>query len=145
MTLRVHADVANGACDAAVDRVDTGSGTAVLQLWSGGPPENLGDAPDGTLLASFNLQNPAFGNAGAGPLLPGVAELAGLPLLTSGLANGSVGFARVLDRDGDPVWDDSDVGTADAAIVVSSTTVEETVPVEVTGYLFRTAPPTISE
>lgn len=143
--LRVHDDVANGACGAAVGRVDTGAGTAVLQLWSGAPPENLGDAPAGTLLASFNLQNPAFGTPGAGPLLPGVAELAGLPLSTTGLANGSIGFARILDRDGDAVWDDEDVGTSDAAIVVSSTTVEETEPVQVTGYLYRTAPPTISE
>lgn len=135
MTMRVSDTVLNNSCDGAVDSVDTGAGTAVGELWSGSPPATLGGAPAGDLLASFNLQNPAFGAASGG-----VATLAGTPISTTGAADGTVGFFRVKNRNNDVVWDDDDVNTSGSNVVLNTLSVSNGVDVELTSYTFDVTP-----
>lgn len=136
MALRVADSVTNAACDAAVDAVDAGSGSnGQLQFYSGTPPTELDGTPDGDLLAELDLQNPAFGDAGASE--PGEAEAEGLPLTTDGIADGTLGFARVLDTDGTVLWDEDDISTdTESAITVNTTSVSTGVNFEVTSYVF---------
>lgn len=139
MTMRVSDAVLNGACNNAVDRVDVGAGAnGTMQFYSGSPPATLGGAPAGTLLADVDFAATAFGNAGA--VNPGEAIAAGVPLTTTGLANGTIGFARVLDADGTVLWDDDDVGTAGNNITVNTTTVSTGVNFSVTSYVFSVVP-----
>jgi hypothetical protein len=52
------------ALDAKVDKLDVGSGTAVLRGYSGTRPDKVDSALSGnTVLFECNLSNPAFGNA----------------------------------------------------------------------------------
>lgn len=93
--------------DAVVDRVDVGAGTAHLRLYSGAQPADADSAPVGTLLAEFDLPNPAFGAANSS----GVATGLGVPLSTTGESGAGAGTAaqscRVVNRNGDTVFDGS--------------------------------------
>lgn len=129
MGTRISTTARTGAADAVVDLIEVGAGTSVLQFWSGTRPATFGDAPAGTLLATFNLADPAFGAAAAG-----VATAAGLPLATTGLAANDIGFAVVLDQNGDEVMDTDSVGTSGTEIVVNTLTISVGVDVTVTAW-----------
>jgi hypothetical protein len=113
--------------DAAADEVDIGAGTAVLEVYSGSAPANIGDAPAGTQLLSFDLPNPAFGNAATG-----VVTLNGVPIATTGLAAGTAGYARLVDRNGDVLADTQDVGTSGNTVTMSTTTISIGLDVDLT-------------
>lgn len=133
--MRLDDDVRNAMCDAAVDLIDAGTGTAHLQLWSGSAPADPSTAPAGDLLAEFDLPDPAFGSASSG-----AASANGLTISTTGesAAGGgtTVGFARVVDQDGSGLWDDDDVGTSGNSIEVSSTTVSDGQSLDLTSWTF---------
>lgn len=140
MALRTIDAVKNAACDAVVDLVDVGAGTnGTIQFYSGSRPANVGDAPAGTLLAEVDFAATAFGAAGA--TTAGVASAASVPLETTGLAAGTIGFARIRDADDTGLWDDDDVGTSGNAITVNTTTVSTGVAFSVTSYDFNVADP----
>lgn len=126
--MRISDDVRNAAADGSVDTIDVGAGTAVLEVYSGAAPANIGDAPAGTLLLSFNLPNPAFGAAASG-----VATLLGVPISTTGLAAGTAGYARIVDRNGDVNFDTQDVGTSGNEVTMSTTTISIGLDVDLTG------------
>lgn len=139
MALRIAETILNAACDAAVDAVDGGAGAnGTLEFYSGAKPANLGDAPAGDLLAVLDFANPAFGASGAST--PGEASALSVPLSTTGITDGTLGFARVLDTDGTVLWDEDDIGTAGTnAITVNTTSVSTGVNFEVTSYVFFAA------
>jgi hypothetical protein len=141
--IRVHDDVANNACSSAVARANTGStfAGATLQLWEGALPDALADTPAGILLADIILSNPAFDTPGTGGNPAGVASIAGLPKSANALATGFIGFARMLDRDGTPVWDESSIGNAGTAIIVSNMETTSGLAVTIIQYRFRVTPP----
>lgn len=114
--MRINAAARTAAADGVVDQMETGAGTAVLQLRTGAAPTNITDAAAGTLLASFNLPNPAFGGASSG-----VATLLGVPIAATGAAAGNVGHARFVNRNGDAVMDTNNVGVAGTEEVVLDT------------------------
>lgn len=118
MPLRIATSARNAAADGVVDLTDLGVGTAVLEIYSGVAPANIGDAPGGTLLVSFDLPNPAFGAAAAG-----VATALGVPIAAVGVGAGTAGYGRLLDRDGNAIFDTDDVGTSGQIINLSTTTV----------------------
>lgn len=99
------------AADAVVDRIDVGAGTAVLRLYSGAQPADADSAASGTLLAEFDLPNPAFGAANSS----GTATALGVPLSTTGEAGAAAGTnaqsCRVVNRNGDTVFDGSVTAT----------------------------------
>jgi hypothetical protein len=130
MTMRLSGgthNVRNACADAATGAINTGTGTAKLQLRSGA----VGATPDtasGTLLAEFSLPNPCFGSSASGT---GTANAISD---TTGLANGTVGHVRVLDRNGNAVWDNDDVGTSGTQIVLNTTTISSGLTVSVTSW-----------
>ncbi|MFI7678575.1 hypothetical protein [Actinophytocola sp. NPDC049390] len=91
------------AADGVVDRTDTGTGTAtgLLRIYTGAQPADADTAASGTLLAECTLANPAFGAANAS----GTATLLSVPRTTTGLATGTAGWFRVVNRDGASVYD----------------------------------------
>lgn len=116
------------ACDAVVDNVETGVGTATLSLYDGTQPTNGDDAISGpTLLVAINLADPAFG--AAADQNPGaMATLLGVPLSGTGVAAGTATWGRLFNQNGDPVFDGA-VGaeiTIDNAVIAIGQTVNLT-------------------
>jgi hypothetical protein len=128
MGMRISAATRSAGCDGVVDRVDVGSGTAKLQLRTGSRPTAVTDSATGTLLAEFSLPNPAFGAASSG-----VATAAAVSA-TTGVDDGTVGYGRIINRNGDAVWDDNSVGTVGTNIVLNTTTISTGVAVDLTSW-----------
>lgn len=128
MANRISTSARNAACNGIVDQIDVGSGTAKLQLRTGSRPTNLTDAAAGTLLAEFNLPNPCFGNSSSG-----TATASAITSVT-GLASGTVGHFRVLDRDGTIVEDSDSVGTSGTELVLNTTTIASGANVSITSW-----------
>lgn len=97
----------NAVADAIDALVNTGAGTATFDL------ETSGDAE----VASFDLQNPAFGAANTG-----VITLEGVPLQDTNAAGGTVAQGSIYNRNGDKVLEAA-AATSGQEITVSSTTV----------------------
>ena len=138
MTTRFHTDILNETVEAWVVNVDKGTTdpTGKIEFYTGTPPAALDDAPGATLLASVDYQDPAFSAGGAGELDPGEAEALGVPLATTGLDDGDIGWARILDRDGTARWDEDNVGTtAEFRITVNTLTVSTGVDFNVTSHI----------
>jgi hypothetical protein len=125
--MRISTAARNAACDGQVDQIDVGTGTAVIEVYSGSGPATFGDAPAGTLLVSFDLQDPAFGAASSG-----VATLLGVTISAVGVGDDDAGYARVLDQDGDVVMDTEDVGTSGNVVTMSTITVSTGLDVDLT-------------
>ena len=134
MALRISERVLNASANAAVDEVDVGSGVGRIDFYSGSPPATLSGTPSGNLLASVDFSATAFGAASGGS-----ASAADVPLETTGLDDGDIGFMRVLDGDGVVLWDDDDVGTSLARVIVNTTTVSTGVAFSVTSFTFGAA------
>lgn len=143
MPMRIIADVLNSALDGATNEVDVGAqANGQLEVWSGAQPANVTDAPAGTRLAVFDFPNPAFGLPTAG-----AATANGLPIATVGLADGTVGFIRVLNADQNnagALWDDDNVGTTGTRVTFNTLTVSTGVDLDLTGYTFTATPTTLT-
>lgn len=107
MTLETNAR--NALADAFDSLVNTGDGTATLKLETSGDQE----------VATFNLQNPAFGSA-----VNGVITLQGTPLTDGSATGGTVEHGSIYNRNGDKVAEAA-AGTSDAEITMSSLTIGE--------------------
>ena len=93
MALRLAAATRSVKADAAVDRLDAGSGPGTIKVYTGTQPATPATSPSGTLLATFTLNDPAYGAAAAG-----VATLDVDPALTTtGVAAGDAGWFRAAD------------------------------------------------
>jgi hypothetical protein len=128
MPTRLDAASANAACDAVVDRVDVG-GAGSIRVYSGSQPATVATAPTGTLLVTFTLPVPAFGNAGA--FAAGNAALLGVPNSATAVAAGDPGWFRVINGAGASVFDGTvaSIGSGgqlqlDATSVVTGQTVK---------------------
>lgn len=127
---RIIEAAANAALDAALALVNAGTGdNGTVQFRTGSAPTNVHDSPTGTLLVEIDLSGTAFGSAD-----DGVAEANGLPLSDDAVETGEIGYARVHDANGDPVFDEDDVGTSGNAIVVNTTSVSSGAPVTITAF-----------
>lgn len=104
--LRIDTNSAIAVCNALVDRVDLGAGSnGALKIYTAPRPSLPSDAPTGaTLLATFTLQNPAFGSASL-QAEGVVAALLGVPLTVSASATGTAAWYRIEDTDGNGVID----------------------------------------
>jgi len=79
-----------------MDAVETATGTtAKLQLWTGSIPANCGTASSGTKLAEITMASDWWANASAG-----AKTLNSLPLSTTALAAGTIGYLRIVDNAG---------------------------------------------
>lgn len=80
----------NAGCDAIVDLIDGGTGAGRLEVRSGSPPTNVGDASSGTLLATLTFPATAFGSASTG-----VATSAANIVSDTNAVGGTAGYFRV--------------------------------------------------
>jgi hypothetical protein len=119
--VRLSTAVRNAVANAAVDSVDDGVGAGTVQLRDGAAPDGPGDAATGTLLVTFTLNDPAFGDA-----VTGVATVDVTPAVSAtAVASGTPTWYRVLDSVGTALWD-GDVA-ADMTVTPSVITVGATV------------------
>lgn len=132
MATRIPTATRNAMCDAAVDRLDGGSGAGTIDVRTGTQPASANDAATGTLLATFTLNDAAFGAAGAGTA--GQADLDVSPALTTtGLAAGTAGWFRAKDSDGNTVLDGEVTATGNGGqITMNTTTVSIGLDLEIT-------------
>lgn len=126
MATRISTTARNAACDAIVDLTDGGPAAGTIKVYTGSQPATANDAETGTLLATFTLADPAFGNAATG-----VASLTSVPRTTTGLAAGTAGWFRLEDSTGANILDGS-VGTSGADLILNTTTISVGVSVEIT-------------
>lgn len=127
MTLRLATASRSAAADGVVDRLDAGAGAGTIKVYTGSQPANPQTGPTGTLLATFTLNDPAFGAAASG-----VATLDVDPELTAtGVADGTAGWFRAADSDGNAVLDGA-CGTSGAELNLSTTTISTGLSVSIT-------------
>lgn len=93
----VDGTIRNAQLEAIATAVNSGTGSAKLQVWSGTKPSDPATSPAGTKLAEITLNDPVFaaasGNSMALDVDPPVAD-------ASADATGTAEFARMVDADG---------------------------------------------
>ena len=102
MTVNISTQARNDAGDAIVDLIDGGSANAngIMELRTGIIPATPQAVVTGTLLATLNFSNPAFGNFSNGNAFANpIADDSNID------ATGIVGWFRIYDRDGIAVMD----------------------------------------
>ena len=118
---RIANVAARALADAFDDRVNTGAGTARIEIRTGAQPADPDTVASGTLLATVNLANPAFG--AAADANPGGRITANtISDDVSADATGTAGWFRVYDRGGAAVAD-GEVGTAGADLNLNTTAI----------------------
>lgn len=127
MAFRLAAGSRSAAADAVVDRLDAGSGPGTIEVRTGAQPASPAAAATGTLLLTFALNDPAFGDAATG-----VATLDVDPALAAtGVAAGDAGWFRAKDSNGTVVFDGA-CGTSGAELNLSTVTVSVGLVVTIT-------------
>jgi len=125
--LRLATATRNAMMDAVETLVDTGSGAATVKLYSGTQPVDANTGLSGnTLLATFTLDDPAFGTSSSGTI-----TLAGVPRATTGVAAGTATWFRMANIGAATICD-GDVGTASATLILNTTTISIGVAVSIT-------------
>lgn len=126
MATRLSTAARNAAANAIALLPDAGPAAGTIQIRTGAQPASANDPATGTLLATFTLADPAFGAAVAG-----VATLdATPPLATTGVADGTAGWFRMLDSTGVTVLDGT-VGTVGQQLNLNTTTISIGAAVEI--------------
>lgn len=89
MAVQLATATQNAKADKVDDLINGGSAAGTVKVYSGTQPANANTAITGTLLATFTLDNPAFGAASGG-----VITLSATPLSTTGVAAGTATHFR---------------------------------------------------
>jgi len=118
MTIGLATPTRNANADATAARFDAGSGAATIEIRTGGKPANPQAAATGTLLATFTLNDPAWGAAAVG-----VATLDTSPTITTtAVAAGTAGWFRAKDSTGATVLDGT-AGTSGTDLIMTNAAV----------------------
>lgn len=133
MTVSISGALAQATCDAHVDALDVGGGTAQLIVYDdtgGAAPANV-DASLGThvALVTFSLPNPAFG--AAADLNPNFRATLNSVSSVLASASGTPQFGRFLSRAGTPTIQGS-CGTSGTDIIISASPVASGATISVT-------------
>jgi hypothetical protein len=104
--MRVNMDIRNATLAAIIASFNSG----IVQAWSGSRPGSLAGSPGGTLLAEYTMGATAFGAPSSG-VATANAITGGV-----GLADGTVGFVRVLEDDETTVLADLTVGVGSGEV-----------------------------
>lgn len=102
MTVSISTQARNDAGDAIVDLIDGGSTNpnGVMEIRTGGKPTSPQAIASGTLLATLNFSNPAFGNFSNGNAFANaIADDSDVD------ATGQAGWFRIYDRNGTAIMD----------------------------------------
>lgn len=95
MTFKIGTDTRNAAADAIAGMVDGGSGAGTIEIRTGAPPTNPGDADSGTLLATLTFADPSFASASTG-----VITANSITSDSNVDATGTAGHFRIKNSDG---------------------------------------------
>jgi len=117
MGLTLQTGARNACCNALVDLLDVGSGTATMTICES----------DDTVLSTHNLNDPAFGASAAG-----IATANTIADDTSADATGTAAKCRWYDKDSALVFEGT-VATSAADINLNSTAVSAGVTVSIEG------------
>lgn len=131
MGFRLAVASRNAAADAAIDRLNGGTGPGTIKIYTGAQPTNPDTAIGAvTLLATFTLADPAFGAA-----VSGVKTIDADPVLeTDGVADGTAAWFRAADSEGAPVADGTVSATGGGGnLEINTTTVSVGLALEITG------------
>lgn len=102
MTLSIATAPKNAMLDALVDLVDAGAGAGVIRIYDGVRPATADTALGAqVMLVEFACADPAFEAASGGS----VAIDADPDLSATAVADGTASWARVLDSDGNVIFD----------------------------------------
>jgi len=127
----ISAAAATAACDAIVDLIDSGAGTAYLKIYDGSKPANVATAIGAqVILSEHALPNPAFGACS-----DGVGTAVSVGTDSSANATGSADFFRVFNRNGDAVMDGT-VGTSGADLNINSVDIGAGASVAISAWTF---------
>ncbi|SOE25625.1 hypothetical protein [Streptomyces sp. OK228] len=130
-----NVQLATATVNAMADKVDDQvnvSGPGTIKIYSGTQPVNANTAITGTLLATFTLDNPAFGAASGG-----VITLGATPLTTTGVAAGTATHFRVLSGTPATVFDGDVTATGGGGdLQLNTTTISVGVSVQITSGTF---------
>jgi chemotaxis protein CheY-P-specific phosphatase CheC len=124
MAITLSTAARDAACNAIVDLVDGGSGTATLVIGTTGMA---------TELATFDLANPAFGASSTG-----TATLLGTTITDSSADNdGTAAEFQVQDRDGAVIWSGSVTETGSGGdVTIDNVVIAQGQTVNLTGFTF---------
>ena len=123
--LRHSTTARNAMADANLGLLDAGSGPGVIQIRSGGLPASPQAAASGTLLATVVLADPVSGSAASG------VDTITDPIAVTGVADGTAGWARFQDSNGNAVMDCDVTATGGGgAITLSTVTISVGVTVD---------------
>lgn len=127
MATRLSTAARNAAANAIAALPDAGAGPGTVQVRTGAQPATPNDPATGTLLATFTLADPAYG-----PAVNGVAPLDAAPVLsTTGVADGTAGWFRMMDSTGAAVLDGA-VGTVGQQLNLNTTTIATGATIQIT-------------
>lgn len=129
MAVQLATATVNAMADAVDALINTG-GAGTIKVYSGTQPANANASITGTLLATFTLDNPAFGTASGG-----VLTLSATPLSSTGVAAGTATHFRCASGGAATVFDGS-VSTSGAQLNLNTTTISVGVTVEITSGFF---------
>lgn len=134
MAIRPSVAARNAMANAVAALVDAGPAAGTLKIYSGAQPANGDAAETGTLLATVNLTDPAYGAASSGTVA------AGDPPAVTGVAAGTAGWFRVEDSTGGNVYDGSVTATGGGGdLTLATTTISVGLSVDITA-MSLTAP-----
>lgn len=122
MSIRISMDAARGACDSITAKINAGTEASKLVVYSGARPTNPTDAITTQVkLIEFDLPDPAFGAATeVGTTATAIANAVDPSVA---LADGTASFFRIIDGDGNPVFDgdvSNTAGTGDLKLSATS-------------------------
>lgn len=101
MPLRLTPAIRNAAVNAAVAIADSGTAEAVLSIYTGTQPASAEDAPTGTLLVTFTLNDPAYG-----PSIDGTSSLnTGGGISSVAVDSGIAAWGRLTTSEDETVYD----------------------------------------
>lgn len=133
MTIRLSTGSRNSTTDAAVDRIDVGTGPGEIRIYTGTQPATGDTAVAGTLLATVILAKPAFGNSASG------TATATDPAPVTAVATGTAGWFRVTDSAGAGVFDGSCTATGGGGdMTLATTSLSSGLSVDVTSFTYST-------
>lgn len=128
MAIALATATRNVLINALTALIDAGAGPGTIKVYSGASP-GPNAAPTGTLLATFTLNDPAFGGGAVG-----VATMDNTPVPTAtGLAAGTAGYFRLEDSVGTDILDGTVTATGGGGdIELNTTTISVDLALEIT-------------
>lgn len=136
MAIRVSTATQNAMAAGFAALADAGAGPGTIKLYTGTQPTTANDTATGTLLATFTLNDPAFGSPSSGTVTLSIS-----PVVTAtGVAAGDAGYFRLLDSTGGKVLDGNVTATGGGGnLTINTVTVSVGVDLSITSLTF-TAP-----